>query len=93
MLYYQIAILQLFFFALLLCSTLVYWIEVQAQINVQVGEFLKINKHTVQNKRAGETPCKKISNVQVLIGEIVWNLVIIDFKRIGIVLVLVDAKN
>ena len=35
--------------------TLVYQIEVQAQINVQVGEFLKIIKFAVQNKRAGET--------------------------------------
>ena len=40
--------------------TLVYQIEVQAQINVQVGEFLKINKRAVQNKRAGETSCKRI---------------------------------
>ena len=47
--------------------TLVYQIEVQAQINVQVGEFLKINKHAVQNKRAGEIFCKKSSNVQDLI--------------------------
>ena len=47
--------------------TLVYRIEVQAQINVQVGEFLKINKCAVQNKRAGETSCKKLSNVQDLI--------------------------
>jgi hypothetical protein len=37
----------------------VYQIEVQAQINVQVGEFLKINKRAVQNKHAGETSCKK----------------------------------
>ena len=28
-------------------STLVYRIEVQAQINAQEGEFLKINKHVV----------------------------------------------
>ena len=41
--------------------TVCYWekysskvIEVQAQINVQVGEFLKINKSAVQNKRACE---------------------------------------
>ena len=45
-------------------STLVYQIEVQAQINVQVGEFLKINKRAVRNKSAGETSCKKLSNVQ-----------------------------
>ena len=45
-------------------STLVYQIEVQAQINMQVGEFLKSNKRAVQNKRAGETSCKKSSNVQ-----------------------------
>ena len=44
-----------------------YRIEVQAQINVQVGEFLKINKSAVQNKLAGETSCKKSSNVQDLI--------------------------
>jgi hypothetical protein len=31
-------------------STLVCQIEVQAQINVQVGEFLKIDKRAVQNK-------------------------------------------
>ena len=49
--------------------TLVYQIEVQAQINVQAGEFLKINKHAVQNKRAGEIFCKKSSNVQDLIAE------------------------
>ena len=42
--------------------TLVYPIEVQAQIKVQVGEFLKINK------RAGETSCKKKSNVQDLLS-------------------------
>ena len=39
----------------------------QAQINMQVGEFNKINKRAVQNKRAGETSCKKSSNVQDLI--------------------------
>ena len=44
-----------------------YRIEVQAQINVQVGEFLEINKRAVRNKRAGETSCKKSSNVQDLI--------------------------
>ena len=38
--------------------TLVYRIEVQAQIKVQVGEFLKIDKRSVQNKRAGQTSCK-----------------------------------
>ena len=32
-------------------DTQVYRIEVQTQINVQVAEFLKINKHAVQNKR------------------------------------------
>ena len=47
--------------------TLVYRIEVQAQIKVQGGEFLKINKRAVQNKCAGETSCKKLSNVQDLI--------------------------
>ena len=44
--------------------TLVYRIEVQAQINVQVGEFLEINRRVVRNKRAGETSYKKMSNVQ-----------------------------
>ena len=39
---------------MVLC-TLMYQIEVQAQNNVQVGEFLEINKRAVQNKRAGET--------------------------------------
>ena len=34
---------------------IVYRIEVQSQINLQMGEFLKINKHAVQNKRAIET--------------------------------------
>jgi hypothetical protein len=38
----------------------VYRIEVQAQINVQVGECLKINKRAVRNKCAGETSCKKV---------------------------------
>ena len=47
--------------------TLVYRIEVQAQINVQVGELLEINKHAVQNKHAWETSYKKSSNVQDLI--------------------------
>ena len=37
-----------------------YRIEVQTQIKVQVGEFPKINKCVVRNKRAGETSCKKI---------------------------------
>ena len=41
-------------------STLVYQIGVQAQINVQVGEFLKSNKHAVRNKRAGKTSCKNL---------------------------------
>ena len=41
-------------------STLVYQIEVQAQINMQVGEFLRIDKRAVQNKRGGETSCKKL---------------------------------
>ena len=34
---------------------------------MQVGEFLRINKHAVQNKRAVETSCKKMSNIQDLI--------------------------
>ena len=44
-----------------------YGIEVQEQINVQVGKFLEINKRAVKNKRKGETSCKKLSNVQNLI--------------------------
>ena len=32
----------------------------QAQLNVQVGEFLKVNKCAVQNKHGGEISCKKI---------------------------------
>ena len=47
-------------------SILVYRIEVQAQINIQVGEFLKINKRAVQNKCPGETSCIQLSNVQDL---------------------------
>ena len=47
--------------------TLVYRIEVQAQINVQVEEFLKIIKCAVRNKHAGKTSCKKSRNVQDLI--------------------------
>ena len=47
--------------------TLVYQIEVQTQIKVQVGEFPKINKRAVQNKCAGETSCKKLSNEPDLI--------------------------
>ena len=46
-------------FTQLFSSTLVYRIEEQAQINVQVGEFLRINKRAVRNKLAGETSCKK----------------------------------
>ena len=30
------------------------------RIEVQVEEFLEINKHTVRNKHAGETSCKKV---------------------------------
>jgi predicted acetyltransferase len=48
-------------------STLVYRKEVQAQINVQVGDFFRINKHAVRNKGAGEISCKQMSNVQDLI--------------------------
>ena len=48
-------------------NTLVYRIEVQAQINMQVGEFLKGNKRAMRNKPAGETSCKKLLNVQDLI--------------------------
>ena len=43
-----------------LVNPLVYRIEVQARVNVQVEEFLKINK------RAGETSCKDFLNVQDL---------------------------
>ena len=44
-----------------------YRIEVQAQINMQVGEFLKINKSTVRNKRAGETSVKNPQMTSTLI--------------------------
>ena len=47
--------------------TLVYQIEVQAHINLLVGEFLRINKCAVRKKHPGETSCKKMSNVQELI--------------------------
>ena len=43
--------------------TLVYQIEVQAQIKVQVGEFLEITQCAVRNKRAGKKP----SNMQDLL--------------------------
>ena len=39
-------------------------IEVQVQINVQGGEFLIIDKCAVRDKCAGETTCKRSSNVQ-----------------------------
>ena len=45
-------------------STLVYQTEVQVKINVQVGEFYRTNKREVLNKHAGDTSCKKLSNVQ-----------------------------
>ena len=45
---------------------IVYRIEVQAGINVQVGEFLKNNKRAERNEHATETICKKSSNVQYL---------------------------
>ena len=48
-------------------GTLVYRIEVQTQIKVQVGEFSKINKCAVRNKYAGKTSCKKSLNVQDLL--------------------------
>ena len=40
-----------------------YLVEVQAKIDVQVGEFLKINDRAV-DKHASETSCKKSLNVQ-----------------------------
>ena len=51
----------------ILLHTLVYQKEVQVQINVQVGEFLKINKCAIRNKRAGATSCKQLLNVRDLI--------------------------
>ena len=51
------------FRVILVVLALVYRIEVQAQISVQVGEFLKIDKRVV----ARETSYKKLSNVQDLI--------------------------
>ena len=41
-----------------------YCMVFSADHGVQVGEFLKINKRAVRNKGAGETSCKKLSNVQ-----------------------------
>ena len=38
--------------------------EMQVRINVQMGEFHRINKRAVLNKHAGKTSCKKLSNVQ-----------------------------
>ena len=52
---------------LMIKSTLVYQKEMQVQINVQMGEFHRINKRAVLNKHAGEKSCKKLSNVQDLI--------------------------
>ena len=46
----------------------------QVQKKKQVGDFLKINKRAVRNKRAGETYCKKSSNVFDLIDSVmmIW---------------------
>ena len=41
-------------------STLVYRIDVQGKINVQVEKFLKNIKRAGQNRRAGEKPVKSI---------------------------------
>ena len=43
---------------------IVYRIEVQAGINVQVGEFLKNDKRAKRNEHTSDTNCKKSSNVQ-----------------------------
>ena len=45
-------------------STLVYRIDVQAEINVQVGKFLKNIKRAGQNRRAGGKLSGKSINVQ-----------------------------
>ena len=41
--------------------------EMQVRINVQMGEFHRINKRAVLNKHAGKTSCKKSLNVQDLL--------------------------
>ena len=46
------------------CSTLVYRIDVQAEINVQVEKFLKNNKRVGLNRRAGGKFSGKSINVQ-----------------------------
>jgi hypothetical protein len=45
-------------------STLVYRIDVQYEINVQVGKFLKNIKRAGQNRRAGGKLSGKSINVQ-----------------------------
>ena len=52
---------------------------------MQLGEFLKINKRTVQNKRAGETSCK--NNHMCKCG-IQLSVVLKELERI-----LVDTEN
>ena len=51
--------------------TLVYRIDVQDEINVQVGKFLKNIKRAGQNRRAGRKFSGKLINVQ---GEIFWQI-------------------
>ena len=53
-----------------------YRIEVQAQINVQVGKFHKINKHAVQNKYAGEP-----NSVISCFKRIRMGLILVDAKN------------
>ena len=48
-------------------STLVYRIDVQYEINVQVGKFLKNIKHAGQNRHAGGNFFSKSVNVQTKI--------------------------
>ena len=48
-------------------STLVYRIDVQYEINVQVGKFLKNIKHAGQNRRAEGNFFSKSINVQTKI--------------------------
>ena len=52
---------------------------------MQLGEFLKINKRTVQNKRASETSCK--NNHMCKCG-IQLSVVLKELERI-----LVDTEN
>ena len=52
-------------------GTLVYRIDMQDEINVQVGKFLKNIKRAGQNRRAGRKFSGKLINMQ---GEIFWKI-------------------